>query len=73
MNVSDIIEQWQVSINTAKRDVLGLKNKGLIEFVGGALKIFFTPPPRQHADSGVWCSQSATDGKFGVKRCGTHL
>jgi len=37
MNVPDIIEQWQVSISTAKRDVLGLKNKGLIEFVG-ALK-----------------------------------
>ncbi|MDQ6972654.1 MAG: HTH domain-containing protein, partial [Mariprofundaceae bacterium] len=36
VKAEDIEDQWKISEKTAKRDIAGLREKGLIKFIGAA-------------------------------------
>jgi DeoR/GlpR family transcriptional regulator of sugar metabolism len=38
---ADLAEQWQVSRATARRDIAGLRARGLVEFVGARRTGFY--------------------------------
>jgi ATP-dependent DNA helicase RecG len=42
--VKDLVERFGVTLRTARRDVAGLKDQGLVEFAGGSRKGRYRPP-----------------------------